>query len=269
MSNVEERYARSIQSSHLEVTIYPGDVDALIASGWIRDGLATTLYRLRVEFDACDMRSIRPFPPDPVPEGHGEEMWDSERKRVRLATDEERNASVRLWHIAEKARVAKDYIDRRTVAKALALVHMKSLPAARDALGRFVMAQATRQHLETTAHDELRLAGRIIDYLLDPQCETCSGVKFKTIPGTRRLSSLACGACDGTGKRRLRFAGSNSMAEVELTRGILAHLERKMDRVNKLMQRFLRQHQTGADKRTSAIDGESQRDTLQPSSLDT
>ena len=54
MTSTIERYSRAISSSHLEVTDKPGDVDALIAAGWIRDGLATMLYRLRVEYDLID-----------------------------------------------------------------------------------------------------------------------------------------------------------------------------------------------------------------------
>lgn len=250
MTNVEERYSRSIQSSHLEVTIYPGDVDALIACGWVRDGLATTLYRMRVEFDACDMRSIRPFLPDPLPIGYGEEVWDEDLKDLRVTTIDERAEKIRQWQAAEKARVAKDYADRRKVAKALALVHMKSLPAARDAMGRFVMAQATRQHLDATPEDELRLSGRILDHILDPQCEVCSGVKFKLIQGTGRLSNMPCGGCDGTGARRLLCMGVNGArrdqvrcmcAVCNLGRSILADVDRKMERVNGLLHRFLKE----------------------------
>lgn len=58
MSNIEEKYARSIQSSHLEVTEFVGDVDSLIAAGWIQESLATQLYRLRVEFDRCDKKAL-------------------------------------------------------------------------------------------------------------------------------------------------------------------------------------------------------------------
>ena len=50
--SVDERYARAIESSHLEVLPTRCSVDYLIAAGWIRDGLGASLYRLRTEFDA-------------------------------------------------------------------------------------------------------------------------------------------------------------------------------------------------------------------------
>jgi hypothetical protein len=59
MTTIEERYSRAVRSSHLQVTTKePGDVDKLIAAGWVKDSLGTTLYRLRTEFDAiaADLR---------------------------------------------------------------------------------------------------------------------------------------------------------------------------------------------------------------------
>lgn len=52
--STSERYSSALQSSHLEVTVRPGDVDLLIASGWAREGLGCQLYRLRVEFDSIN-----------------------------------------------------------------------------------------------------------------------------------------------------------------------------------------------------------------------
>jgi hypothetical protein len=254
MSNVEERYSRAINSSHLEVTEFAGDIDSLVAAGWVRDSLATTLYRLRVEFDACDMRSIRPFAPTPAPEtfyeeAQGPRLPDGPRLYVEVTNEVVIERKRRAWNTAEKARVAKDFADRRVIAKALALVHMQSLPAARDALGRFVMAQATRMDLDTNPEEQLRLSGRILDYLLDPMCEICSGVKFKEIAGTGRLSNMACAGCDGSGKRPWRCVGANARDSrptrcmckpCVLSRNILGDLDRKMENVRQLMQRFTR-----------------------------
>ncbi len=49
----EERYARAIGSSHLEVTPHMDAISVIIAAGWVRDGLGTILYRLRTEHDAA------------------------------------------------------------------------------------------------------------------------------------------------------------------------------------------------------------------------
>lgn len=58
MTSVADKYARSITSSHLECTEFTGDLDALIAAGWVREGLSTALWRVRVEFDAVDKQAI-------------------------------------------------------------------------------------------------------------------------------------------------------------------------------------------------------------------
>lgn len=48
-----ERYARAMQSTHLEVLVDERcSVDLLVAAGWVKDGLGTMLYRLRTEYDA-------------------------------------------------------------------------------------------------------------------------------------------------------------------------------------------------------------------------
>jgi hypothetical protein len=61
-----ERYQRAVQSSNLEVDeLAPGDVDALIAAGLVRDGLGPSLIRLRSERDAVSKlpgaRSLTPL----------------------------------------------------------------------------------------------------------------------------------------------------------------------------------------------------------------
>lgn len=190
MTSVADRYARSITSSHLEVTEFTGDVDALIAAGWVREGLATTLWRLRVEFDGVDKRVLR----------SNSSMTD----------------------------------------RLLVLMHMKTLPAARNALGGFVRGQALQANLELSQEERVRMCARILNQFLDQLCPACHGVRNKTIPGTGRLSAMPCDACEGSGKQRLKFTGNTDAAEVKFTEAVLADLDRKMDRVGKLMKRFLR-----------------------------
>jgi len=56
----EERYARAIGSSHLDVTPHMDAISVIIDAGWVRDGLGTILYRLRTEHDSAkgDLRRI-------------------------------------------------------------------------------------------------------------------------------------------------------------------------------------------------------------------
>lgn len=51
MIAMDERYAKAVGSSHLEVKPDPGDVDVLIAAG-AANTLGVRLMRLRIEFDA-------------------------------------------------------------------------------------------------------------------------------------------------------------------------------------------------------------------------
>jgi hypothetical protein len=54
MSAIAEKYARAIRSSHLETGRWfePGDLDAIIAAGYVSDGIGTDLIRLRSERDS-------------------------------------------------------------------------------------------------------------------------------------------------------------------------------------------------------------------------
>lgn len=56
----EEKYARAVNSSHLEMRPGMDAISVIIAAGWVRDGLGTILYRLRTEHDAAkgDIRRI-------------------------------------------------------------------------------------------------------------------------------------------------------------------------------------------------------------------
>lgn len=58
---IEEKYGRAMTSSHLEVSNErTGDVDLLIAAGWIKaESLGTRLFRLRHEFDATNEVELR------------------------------------------------------------------------------------------------------------------------------------------------------------------------------------------------------------------
>lgn len=227
--NVSDKYARAITSSKLQVTEFAGDIDSLIASGWVRESLATLLWRLRVEFDAVDARDIAPLPEMSPPD--------------RLAGDE---ANLKAWKADEAKRIAQDFKDRATMARALALVNLQSLRPAKEALGRFVMAMATRQSLNLTPEEELRLSGRILNAWLDPLCRVCDGVRFKTVPGTGRLSAMPCDACSGSGRARIKYTGNPDAVEIQFTNDVLGELDRKIEFVAKVMKRFLREREVVA-----------------------
>lgn len=56
---IEQRYARAVSSSNLRLKDYPCDADLLIAAGWLKEGLSTEIYRLKVEFEGLDKKSLQ------------------------------------------------------------------------------------------------------------------------------------------------------------------------------------------------------------------
>lgn len=216
---VEERYARAIQSSHLEVTDRPNDVDVLVAAGWVREGLATALYRLHVEFERCDMRTIRRFAPNPAPE-----------RITSIPSQQERKEKVAEWHAAELQRVSEDYKQRLTAAKALALLTMQSLPGVRSALGAHAMKTATRLGYEGV--DVMAIAGQTLDIWLDPNCPYCEGRGYNGGFDRPQIWCVGKGRCDRTGKRRPRGGLFGDF--------LLSDMQRKMARVDELLKRFTR-----------------------------
>lgn len=64
MSRTAERYARATSSSHLRVEVRPGDIDSIIAAGWVKVGLSTELCRLTVEIEGIDKRLLKIGPTD-------------------------------------------------------------------------------------------------------------------------------------------------------------------------------------------------------------
>ena len=64
---IGEAYSSATESSDLRVRAERrGDVDTLIAAGWVLDGLGTMLYRLQVEFDSVRAVLRGPGPLSPI-----------------------------------------------------------------------------------------------------------------------------------------------------------------------------------------------------------
>lgn len=193
MSSVADRYARSVGSSHLETTEFTGDIDALIASGWVRESLATMLWRLRVEFDRVDKQSLT------------------------------RGTQIDIT---------------------LALSRMRSLPSTKAALRTFATSHAQRGGITLTDSEADGLTATILNHFLDSQCKVCNGVKFKTVPGTGRLSANPCDECKGSGRSRVDRRSQGMVIEA-MAAQVLLELDRKIAVVAAVMGRFLRQTAAG------------------------
>jgi hypothetical protein len=134
----EERYSRAITSSHLRASDAACDVDLLITVGAMRDELGPLLYRLRVELDVV----------------RGDELLVQQHRRELQAAIKFSTAQMRreVKYGPPRAAADLDVLQQREqqlqeeagMAYAKALLQLRSLPAARDALGRWAEAEANR-----------------------------------------------------------------------------------------------------------------------------
>jgi hypothetical protein len=134
----EERYGRAISSSDLRVSDAAGDVDALIAAGWLPNDLGPLLYRLRVELDSLLGDQVRI-------KRHRAELQPAIKVSRALVQREMRYgpspAAADLYVLLSRQQL----LDREEAAARLSAVQqLRTLPEARDVLGRWADIEATR-----------------------------------------------------------------------------------------------------------------------------
>jgi len=261
---IRERYSLAARASRLTVRAdRPGNVDLLIAAGWIKDGLATTLYRLMSEFDVV-------------------------RGEQRVATVEQ-DRLAREWSEASTAAAVE--VRRRphersilfvgppssqhfmrgpnaislaatraaTQARAFHLLEMKTLPLAKRAVLRYADQQATFQGLVDLSPDEVaQLCGQVLQTLLDPLCPVCEGRGFTGGFSAPQVWHQGEGSCRRTGRRIIKFS-PNPVGEL-FARWLLADLDRKASRVDRLMRKFMQQYIERSDDHDPARAAAAQED---------
>lgn len=125
---------------------------------------------------------------------------------------------------------------------------LRGYTTTRSALFNFMVMSCKRLGFEPSKLDIQQATDRVLDLILSPTCERCSGVRFKVLTGTGRLSAHACdppknGGCGGTGLRTLRVPRGTKREEVVLMKTALADIERKMDHVNQRISAYLKGRQ--------------------------
>lgn len=93
------------------------------------------------------------------------------------------------------------------VDQVLILSKLKTLPATKQALGRWAVRLATRAKFMQPDCDVLRLAGRALDVFLDPNCPHCQG---RGKNGGYGLPEVLCKPCRGAGKRQTENFGRDN-----------------------------------------------------------
>lgn len=186
--SIGERYSSAIESSNLKLGERRGAVDYVIAAGLVPDGLASTLYRLLVEYDGvraehaaaeARMRSLEKM----APHEQGED--DATGK----------TAAERTLEILESAE------REALTAHVLILSQLSSLREAKRLFGEYAVVEATRQRFMRPDREALILAGQVLDVFLNPNCKHCGGRGFNG--ATRRDEpQMWCRPCKGSGHRR-------------------------------------------------------------------
>ena len=227
--SIEERYAKAIRTSHLEVEEAPGDADMVIAAG-MSESLGVMMARLRAE-------------------------WDASAGEVALVTrNSKRIGEARAAAVeAAKQKDAKPFdvaaFDRDAerellTARALILMNLRSLAPAKQSIFDFALKQSAgkgvtdgaskaRAELQaltvklggamskedraqliqdhsakcrevsdlSAAHNQriAALVGCVLDVWLDKLCHRCDGRGFTGGYGTPRIG---CKHCRETGSRR-------------------------------------------------------------------
>lgn len=252
-----ERYARAVNSSRLVVVERTrGDVDLLIAAGWVENHLGTMLYRLATEFDSARSEQTAARRRIAVSTAEADDLERSARKLASGHVDGHGAAALKMLAVATmRTEVAHEITSER----AFLMMRMKSLDTTKEALGAWAMEQALavrfkspgrlptdagpaqplrmrqwRNAVRERADIVAKLTGRVLDVFLDNLCAPCQGRGFNGgFGGPQRL----CRACAATGKRSANLGGDQ--ATESFGRLLLCEMEGMLDGVDRTMRKYL------------------------------
>lgn len=187
--SIVETYTSATHATSLVVSPdRAGAADSLIAAGWSKSRLGSQLMRLHSEADATSEPLRLPeHTMQVLARTIAAERASHERTNglqvVDRVTDADRDEARRQageWYLHEHA---------------MRLQRLKSLPAVRDQLALWAAASSIR--------DPLDVVSGAIQWWLNSRCHVCHGLRWQLIPGTPKLSSRPCQACNGSGTREM------------------------------------------------------------------
>ena len=170
------------------------------------DGLASSLFRLQVEYDRVRA------------EHHAAELVM--RNGEKLAREQSLSADQRERDKAEDT--GRVTAEGALTAHLLILMQMSSLREAKRLFGEYAEREATQRRYMRPARDVAAIAGRVLDVFLNPNCRHCEGRGFNGASHRGEMQVL-CRPCRGSGHRR------DSIGKDETDRGFAAHLLMQTD----------------------------------------
>jgi hypothetical protein len=199
--SILERYSGAVESSNLKLGERRGDVDLVIASALGGDPLASALLRLLVSYD-----SVRA---------------DHRAAEMQMRNQEEQ---ARQQSGAKREATLKDAEGAAKTAHVLILMNLTGLDETKELFGAFAVVQATKRRLMRDDREVGKIAGRVLDVFLRPQCGHCDGRGFNGATH-RGEKQILCRPCRGSGHRR------DSIGKDDAERGFAGHLLMAIDQM--------------------------------------
>lgn len=185
----EERYARAIRTSHLEVEDAPGDVDSIIAAG-MAESLGVLLTRLRTEWETISRTEAK-------------QAANSQTARLLILMNlRSLEPAKRAIFALALARCDDPAAKPRAELKAMTTKLSEQLSPDDRAALIAAHARKCREVADASAAHRKRVAdlvGKALDVWLDRLCHRCEGRGFS---GGYGVPKVMCTTCGGSGSRR-------------------------------------------------------------------
>lgn len=204
---IAEQYSRAMRSTHLEVKPDRGDLDMIVSAG-------VTAHR----------------------ESLGVLLY-----RTRAEFDAAKRDALRAENMASRGEISE-----ATSALAMVLLELKTLRETKQALGDYAEKQATLHRVMLGPRHIATIAGRALEWWLDPTCRHCQGRGFSGGNGT---PILWCQHCRSTGRRHMAL--DDNKDGHDFGRYLIDAMDMKCQRVARRISRYMR-HAQGKPREDAA-----------------